>query len=309
MKKKLEAEAKAFDRITTFRVNKKFSYDLQSKKVNNFFYNNPWRYPETRKIAFLEKIEFIKKYLKKNSNILDVGCGGGSLSLELARSGHKITGIDISEKSIKIAKHTAKNALKKKFYNKIRFLNKSFDQVDIKNNEKYDAVVFFKTLHHLQNTKKVIHKTRSILKKNGRIIVVEPLRDNISKINVAFAFLARALLETWEKSNRKIKKYQNIENNFQKLFKEYTYQLSKKGYDQSPFDNSISSSNDVIKQIKKFFRINKIVFKDAFKDKIIGGIRGKSRPDYIKLIDNFDNFLINKKIAQGSTLMLVAKKK
>ena len=116
-------------------------------------------------------------------------------------------------------------------------------------------------------------------------------------------------METWEKSNRKIKKYQNIENNFQKLFKEYTYQLSKKGYDQSPFDNSISSSNDVIKQIKKFFRINKIVFKDAFKDKIIGGIRGKSRPDYIKLIDNFDNFLINKKIAQGSTLMLVAKKK
>ena len=262
MKKKLNAEARAFDKITTSRVKNKFSYDLQNKKVNSFFYNNPWRYPETRKIAFLEKIEFIKNCLKKNSFILDVGCGGGSLSLELARGGHKVTGIDISKESIKIAKQTARNGLKKKLSNNISFLNKSFNQVNIKNNEKYDAVIFFKTLHHLQHTNKIIRKTKSILKKNGKIIVVEPLRDNISKLNVAFAFLARALLETWEKKSRKIKKYQNIENIFQKLFKEYTYQLSNKGYDQSPFDNSISSSDEVIKQVRKFFKINRILFKD-----------------------------------------------
>ena len=96
MKKKLNAEAKAFDKITTSRVKNKFSYDLQNKKINSFFYNNPWRYPETRKIAFLEKIEFVKKCLNKNSFILDVGCGGGSLSLELARDGHKVTGIAFS---------------------------------------------------------------------------------------------------------------------------------------------------------------------------------------------------------------------
>ena len=40
----------------------------------------------------------------KNINILDIGCGGGLLCEPLTRLGANITGIDATEKNIKIAK-------------------------------------------------------------------------------------------------------------------------------------------------------------------------------------------------------------
>ena len=44
-----------------------------------------------------------KKDLLKNLEILDIGCGGGLMSEPMARLGGNVTGIDASEKNIKIA--------------------------------------------------------------------------------------------------------------------------------------------------------------------------------------------------------------
>ena len=51
------------------------------------------------------------------------------------------------------------------------------------------------------------------VKKRGKIIIVEPLRDDISKTNIVFAFLARTLATTWE-DKKKIKKNLNLKVNF-----------------------------------------------------------------------------------------------
>ena len=45
----------------------------------------------------------INKPLKK-LNILDIGCGGGLLSEPMSRLGAEVTGIDASDKNIKVAK-------------------------------------------------------------------------------------------------------------------------------------------------------------------------------------------------------------
>ena len=56
---------------------------------------------ENRKINFLNGL-----------NILDIGCGGGLISEPMTRLGGKVTGIDASEKNIKVAKiHSNKNEL------------------------------------------------------------------------------------------------------------------------------------------------------------------------------------------------------
>jgi 2-polyprenyl-6-hydroxyphenyl methylase/3-demethylubiquinone-9 3-methyltransferase len=48
----------------------------------------------------------------KGLNVLDIGCGGGLLSEEFAKSGAEVTGIDISENSLKIARtHAVENNL------------------------------------------------------------------------------------------------------------------------------------------------------------------------------------------------------
>ena len=68
-------------------------------------------------------VKEIKKYIKSGGipvitgfqgiNILDIGCGGGLLSEPMSRMGANVTGIDASDKNIKIAKlHSKENKLK-----------------------------------------------------------------------------------------------------------------------------------------------------------------------------------------------------
>ncbi len=58
-------------------------------------------------------------------SILDIGCGGGLLSEPMSRMGANVTGIDASDKNIKIAKlHSKKNKLK------INYLCSSPEDID-----------------------------------------------------------------------------------------------------------------------------------------------------------------------------------
>ena len=74
------------------------------------------------------RIEYITENIKKHFNInnnnflqklnlLDIGCGGGLISEPMARLGAKVTGIDASEKNIKIAKLHANKRIKYQVFN------------------------------------------------------------------------------------------------------------------------------------------------------------------------------------------------
>ena len=66
--------------------------------------------PFTRNTA--EEVEFIIKELnlKPNGSIFDVGCGTGRHSIELARKGFRVTGVDISSGMLAEAKKAAEGA-------------------------------------------------------------------------------------------------------------------------------------------------------------------------------------------------------
>ena len=54
------------------------------------------------------KLDKNKKLPLKNLKILDIGCGGGLMSEPITRLGASVTGIDASEKNIKVAALHAK---------------------------------------------------------------------------------------------------------------------------------------------------------------------------------------------------------
>ena len=293
-------EAKYFDKINNQREKNGISPLLNTKKIYNYFYNNPWRYPETRQISIKRKIKFIEKNLKKKDKILECGCGNGVLSLELGRKGYNITGIDVSKKSILIAKKYAKKIKN----SKLNFQNKSIE--DFKNSKNiFDVIVFFKTFHHLKNPNKILKILRKILKKNGKLLMIEPVRGDMNELNFLIIFLIRNLAEEWRQINLNF----NIVKNLKKIKKEYNYVTSKKGFDQSHMDNAINKSKDIIKALKNNkFKILDKKFDDSIKDKIIGGLSGKKRVKLVKFVDNLDQYLISNNITNGSTIKISAKK-
>ena len=56
------------------------------------------------------KIKNDKFNFLEGINILDIGCGGGLISEPMARLGAKVTGVDASEKNIKIANLHSKDS-------------------------------------------------------------------------------------------------------------------------------------------------------------------------------------------------------
>ena len=106
------------------------------------------------------KLDRKKNFFLKDLEILDIGCGGGLISEPMARLGANVTGIDASEKNIKVASlHSKKNNLK------IKYLNKSPEQLDEKG--KFDIILNLEIVEHVNDVDLYLKSCHYLLKKNG----------------------------------------------------------------------------------------------------------------------------------------------
>jgi 2-polyprenyl-6-hydroxyphenyl methylase/3-demethylubiquinone-9 3-methyltransferase len=114
-------------------------------------------------IIFSLKLKSRQKPLQK-INILDIGCGGGLLSEPMARLGANVTGIDASDKNIKIAKlHAKKNKLN------INYFCSSPEKLKIK--KKFDVILNMEIIEHVEDINFFIKSCSKLLKKNGLMFV------------------------------------------------------------------------------------------------------------------------------------------
>ena len=104
------------------------------------------------------KIKKDKKFLLENLKILDIGCGGGLISEPMSRLGGNVTGIDASEKNIKVAyMHSKESNLQ------INYLNKSPEQ--LKEKEKFDIILNLEIVEHVENLDLYLKSCKDLLKK------------------------------------------------------------------------------------------------------------------------------------------------
>lgn len=114
----------------------------------------------------LNLINQINQIKGENKKVLEVGCGIGSDLVRFAKKGGKVTGIDISPRSIKLAKENFKVAgvkgnLKVADAENLPFKDGSFDLV-------YSMGV----LHHIPNTQEGIEEIYRVLLPGGKAIVM-----------------------------------------------------------------------------------------------------------------------------------------
>ena len=100
----------------------------------------------------------------KNINILDIGCGGGLISVPMKILGANVVGIDASLKNINIAKtHSKKNNLK------IKYICSSPEKLKI--NKKFDVLLMLEIVEHVDDINLFVKKSSKFLKKNGLMFI------------------------------------------------------------------------------------------------------------------------------------------
>ncbi len=115
--------------------------------------------------AFVEYIEFVKRFVIPNSLILDVGCGTGLSSFLLVKEGYKSVGMDISQ--ICIEKASAREQ------NNLRFVCGDILDLPFKNG-RFDCVSIFVTIEHVPDIPRAINEMLRVTKQKGKIIILSP---------------------------------------------------------------------------------------------------------------------------------------
>lgn len=125
---------------------------------------------EYERIADIKRLKFIEANLQKeipvNGRVLDVGCGNGVISRHLGQFGYEVLGIDISQKTIDVAR--SKNTLPN-----VRFEAISAEALTAQG-ERYDAVICSEVLEHLDRPELLLKVIHASLKDNGLLVVTVP---------------------------------------------------------------------------------------------------------------------------------------
>ncbi len=97
--------------------------------------------------------------------ILDIGCGGGLLSVPLTRLGAQVTGIDASEKNIKVAQiHAEKEGLN------VEYINTSAEDLAATGRQ-FDVVLNMEVIEHVADVSSFMAASSQLLKPNGLMLV------------------------------------------------------------------------------------------------------------------------------------------
>jgi len=118
----------------------------------------------TKRKYFVEShiLDFVNFQQYKNKRVLEVGCGIGTAAQSFIESDAIYTGIDISDKSIDIAKKRLEV-----FNLKGTLLHANIEELDTINGQEFDLIYSFGVLHHTPDINKSIKNIYNMLKDGG----------------------------------------------------------------------------------------------------------------------------------------------
>ena len=113
-------------------------------------------------------VKYIKEKIKLNKDtvIMDFGCGTGIVGLNLINNVKKVVFLDPSKGMIK---QVQKAILKKNIHN-YEILEGDINKYK---GDKLDLILVANVFHHIEDINHIINKFSSILKKGGKVLVVD----------------------------------------------------------------------------------------------------------------------------------------
>lgn len=145
-----------------------------------------------------EELDVVKPL--QGLEILDIGCGGGLVSEPLARLGAKVTGIDMVEKNIKVAKaHAKESGLA------IDYRVSAIEELARETKQpKYDAIIMLEILEHVSDVNLFIEAASKTLKQPGIIVLstINRTPKSLATAKIAAEYILRwvpAGTHSWQK--------------------------------------------------------------------------------------------------------------
>jgi 2-polyprenyl-6-hydroxyphenyl methylase/3-demethylubiquinone-9 3-methyltransferase len=107
------------------------------------------------------RLEWIARHASlEGARVLDVGCGGGILAEAMARRGAQVTGIDLSEKALRIAElHLHESGLS------VRYENAAVEDVS----GEFDVVTCMELLEHVPQPASMVAACARLVRPGGRV--------------------------------------------------------------------------------------------------------------------------------------------
>lgn len=120
----------------------------------------------------VELIDLVMKDMPKNINILDYGCATGYISSYLAASGHRVTGVDISEEMLDTAR-------KRKGNNPLGLEFVDAKEASFYKDNYFDIIICLNTFEYMDNPEAFLREAYRLLKNQGRLFISIPNTKSI----------------------------------------------------------------------------------------------------------------------------------
>jgi ubiquinone/menaquinone biosynthesis C-methylase UbiE len=116
--------------------------------------------------------KILKPYIKKGMAVLDLGCGPGFFSVEMAqlvRNTGEVIAADLQEGMLEKVRQKIKGTALEQ---RIKLHKCQEDTIGL--TDKVDFVLAFYMIHEVPNQNKLFRELKSILKPDGKIFIIEP---------------------------------------------------------------------------------------------------------------------------------------
>ena len=141
--------------------------DGNSDHVRHVF-DNTSRYLKSRQVDIRFRIDTVATYASnlKRQCVLDIGCGDGSISLQLLTAGSRFTLMDISSSIVARAKAN----VPEEFAHAVEMRNENFASAKF-DSEPFDLVVAVGVMAHVDSPDDFLQKIKGLLQPGGGLIL------------------------------------------------------------------------------------------------------------------------------------------
>lgn len=311
----LKAEAEAFNQRISEREGAGFVPDLRRAVKCEYFYKSFWRDPHFIDLYLGENVrtflDLLGTHGQAGMSILDIGCGAGYISLELARAGYHVTAIDIAEQAIEAAKRTlAANPFKQGF-GSLHYHVLSLDKIS----GKFDAVLFSGAIHHFKDVDAVVRCAADLLVPDGLLLCHEPFHESWREADAAQVALIRGLLVltgSWYEKDlgARLKTPEQFAAYVREVHIEYVTEQDPHERGQSPNDNS-SSGAEILRVLRALLVELEYRPGASFIYRLLGGLRGPDETthalaDFITL---FEGFSVSEGFLRPNSFFFIGRKR